>query len=135
MLWLHIIFALVIAVILGLIFATGFKRTGPWPGVIGFVLLIFLAAWAGGIWITPFGPSLWGVFIVPFFIAGLIFALLLAAATPFQSEDSTVHFETREEHREREEERSMWGIFFWALIIAMAVVILVRYLIPVEPVY
>jgi hypothetical protein len=57
-----------------------FGRSGPWASIPVFFALIFLAAWAGGVWIAPMGPVLFGVYWVPFVVFGLIFALLLAAA-------------------------------------------------------
>jgi hypothetical protein len=131
----HLLTALVIAAILGLILVTGLRRTGPWPAALGFLLLITLAAWAGGIWIPPFGPRLWGVALVPFLIAGILVALLLAALTP-PREPSTVHFQTRTEKRIEERSPSgIWNIFFFSLLTALAVIIAVRYLFPPEPAF
>ena len=126
----HLLFALGTAVILSLIFAFGFGRRRVWPSVLIFFIIIFLAAWAGGIWLTPLGPPLGEGYWLSFVIAGLIVALVLAAPAPppSRSRRSTVELvEPREE--ESEETAAYWvvGIFFWFLIIVLIVAIVWRY--------
>ena len=75
-------FALAIAGIVTALFALLLGRRGPWASSPLFFLLIFLAAWAGGVWITPVGPSVWGLYWLPFLVVAVLFALLLAAVTP-----------------------------------------------------
>jgi hypothetical protein len=75
-----LLFALVIAVGLTLIFALLYRNVGSWALWWMFSLLIFLAARAGGVWITPVGPKLFGQSWLPFLLAGLFLALLLASA-------------------------------------------------------
>src|SRR5689334_22780496 len=45
------------------------------------LLILFLATWAGGIWLVPFGPRLWGVAWGTFVVVGLVVALLMAAVS------------------------------------------------------
>lgn len=128
----HLVVALVIAVVLTLIFSMGFRRTGPWPGIVAFALLVFFAAWAGGIWISPFGPTLWGAFVMPFLVVGVIFALVLAAASPPRPQDgTTVRMERTENYTPSAEERRRevsLSIFFWTLMAILAVAVAARYL-------
>ena len=56
-----LLFALVVALVLTAIFAAVFRTTGPWNVWWIFALVVFLAAWAGGLWL-PFGPPLFGVY-------------------------------------------------------------------------
>jgi hypothetical protein len=117
----HLAVALVITLVIGLVFITGLRRSGPFPGVIGFLLLILLVAWSGGIWMTPFGPELWGVAFIPFALAGLLAALILAAFTP-PKEGSTVHLQTRTEKMlEEEVPGSPWSLLL-SLILVLAIV-------------
>lgn len=51
-------------------------------GLLFFFTVLFLATWAGGLWLAPFGPTIWGVSWVGFLIVGLVVALLLAAVAP-----------------------------------------------------
>ena len=50
------------------------------PFVWLFVILLF-TMWAGGAWIGPAGPLIFGVAWLPFLVVGLIVALIIAAAT------------------------------------------------------
>ncbi len=80
----EVIFALVIALVLAGILAYPLDRRGPGPaeGLVFFFLILFLAAWAGGVWLTPVGPPLWGVPWVSFLLVGIIIALIVAAGAP-----------------------------------------------------
>ena len=71
--------ALIFTLLIGLFFL-GCRRCGPWQGLGWFFMLLFLFTWAGGVWTGPYGPVLWGYYWLPFFIVGIVFALLLAAA-------------------------------------------------------
>jgi hypothetical protein len=124
----HLAVALVITLVIGLVFITGLRRSGPFPGVIGFLLLILLVAWSGGIWMTPFGPELWGVAFIPFALAGLLAALILAAFTP-PKEGSTVHLQTRTEKMlEEEVPGSPWSLLL-SLILVLVLAIVAHYFI------
>lgn len=80
MFWEFIAF-LTIAFLVTSIFFYGFKRGGPWTFWV-FLLMLFLAAWAGRLWITPIGPEWWGVAWVPLVSFVFIVGLLIAIATP-----------------------------------------------------
>lgn len=115
--------AISVAIILMLIFALGFRRRGPWNHWLWTWGLIVLAAWAGGLWLAPFGPAIGGVFWAPFLAAGFAFFLLLAALTPASGSD--------ERERRRGPQRDMvLGIsyFVWALWLLLALAVLLGYL-------
>lgn len=84
MLFPEIIFALLVAIVLAAVLAYPLERRGPGPldGLLFFFLIFFLAAWAGGVWLTPVGPPVWGVPWAGFLIVGIIIALIVAAAVP-----------------------------------------------------
>lgn len=121
----HILTAMAIAVGLWALFSFGFRRGGPWPGLLMFLILIFLGTWAGGVWLQPFGPVFWGVSFLPFLIIGLLVALLVAAATP--PPPSAL----RQREPPPEAEPVVAGIavsaFFWILIVVLGGSILLRY--------
>ncbi len=122
-----ILFAMVVAVGLTLIFAKLLRNVGPWALWWMFLLLVFLAAWAGGVWITPVGPQLFGRYWLPFLLAGLFFALLLAAAAPV----SPPRTEEAAQLVAQAEEATSTGvsIFFWILLLALIVAIVVAYIV------
>jgi len=129
MFFLHFLYALFFALVLTAAFFALFRTKGPWSSIVLFFLVIFLAAWAGGAWLAPFGPGLWGISFLPFLLVGLVFALLLAAAAPSEEEDSTVELVDPKEIREEKTTavRAL-GLFFWVLIGALLVIIIARYI-------
>jgi hypothetical protein len=125
----HFLFALCTAVILSLVFVFGFGRRRVWSAVLIFFVLILLASWAGGIWLTPIGPPLWEAYWLPFLIAGLIFALVLVAAAAPPSRRSSVELvEPAKEEVDKKAAYWVVGIFFWFLIAVLIVAIVWGYL-------
>jgi hypothetical protein len=98
-----IFFSFAIALVLSLVFAAVIRRRGPRVGFFWFFLLIFLATWAIGVWVQPFGPSLWGGYWLPFLIAGFIVALLATLNALRQAPDEPFLHLGREEQLSRNE--------------------------------
>lgn len=122
----ELIFALLIAVTLSAIFFFGFRRFGSWPSMLVFFLIVFLAAWAGGLWLTPVGRPFWGVYWVPFLIAGIIFALLLAASAPTRL--PRYRGEALRQAEKAKNVEAAVSMLMWVLIIMLGVAIITRYL-------
>ena len=120
-----LLFALVIALFFTLVFAVMGRKARKRQYLIMFFLIVFFAAWAGGIWITPIGPTILGVYWVSFFTAGLIFALVLEAVAAFSSRST----EAREEDIRKEEEtiETAAGTTFWILLLALIITIIIGY--------
>ena len=124
MIFAELLFALAIALFFTVVFTVLGRRARRWPSVMVFFLLIFLAAWAGGIWITPVGDTFLGIYWISFFVAGLIFALVLEAMTAFPSRRSRA----RDDEIRREEDLEITiSMFFWILLIALIVAIIIGY--------
>lgn len=60
----------------GVLGRRGFRR---WRDRFGFLLLVLLGSWAGGVWLVAFGPVISGTHWLPFLIAGIMVALLALA--------------------------------------------------------
>jgi peptidoglycan/LPS O-acetylase OafA/YrhL len=75
-------FAILIALLLTAVFAAGFRRQGWGTALVFFFLILFLATWAGGMWVVPFGPIAWGVPWVAYLFVGIVIALLITALIP-----------------------------------------------------
>jgi len=75
-------FAILIAILLTAVFAAGFRRQNWGAALVFFFLILFLATWAGGMWVVPFGPIAWGVPWVTYLFVGIVIALLLTALIP-----------------------------------------------------
>ena len=68
-----LMFALVLAMVLSILLpgAYGWKRPGQevvWDNMIFLFFLIFLFAWAGGVWLPQFGPVWRGGYWLPFLL-------------------------------------------------------------------
>jgi hypothetical protein len=90
------------------------------------LLHLFLGTWAGGLWITPFGSPWLGVYWMPFLVAGL-FVALLVAATDQSSRRSYERKETEPDHVEHAALATAFGLLFWILIMALAIAIVAGY--------
>ncbi|TET70767.1 MAG: hypothetical protein E3J56_07545 [Candidatus Aminicenantes bacterium] len=124
MIFAELLFALAIALFFTVVFTVLGRRARRWPSVMVFFLLIFLAAWAGGVWITPVGDTFLGIYWISFFVAGLIFALFLETATAFSSRRS----QARDDEIRREENLEITiSMFFWILLLALIVAIIIGY--------
>jgi len=120
--------ALAIALLLTAIFTAGFRNRGPWDVWWVFLLVVFLGAWAGGLWLAPFGPTLFDVAWLPFLFVGFIVALMLAAAVP-PARPPRTYGEAVAEARAEEAAVATFSIFLWVLLIGLAVAILIAYVV------
>jgi hypothetical protein len=130
MILLDFVIAFFVALLLSLVVFVGLRRTGPWASFLFLFLALFLATWAGGIWITPIGQPLGGSYWLPFLMAGVVFALLLASITPAdRTEESTIKLVTEEEKQARERTvRRAAGVLFWLFAGVLVLIIVLRYL-------
>ncbi len=120
------LFALVMALLFTLIFTMAFQRRGPWSSVVVFFLVVFLAAWAGSLWISPAGPAFLGIFWVPIVAVAFIFAVLLSTLLPRRPPTQRVETISQVKQEEKTRER-IYDAFFWMLVIGLAVIILLGY--------
>ncbi len=112
--------AFFIALIVGAIFAFGLGRSGPWPGILWFFVLLILGTWALGRWIQPVGPALGEVAWLPYLLAAVLIALLAAAASPGRPR-TTLH-SPEEESRAATAAVALGG-FFWGLVLLFLIAI------------
>lgn len=118
-------FVLVIALVIGGIFAYGLRRGGPWPGAAWFFVILFVGTWALGGFFRPFGPPMGDVHWAPYIVAALLIAMLLAAATPIRPPPASE--QTREVEREGAAVAVGLGVFFWLILIVSILLIALRY--------
>ena len=122
------IIAFSIAIIFVLILRAIFGRRAPFGSVWILLLFLFLVTWAGGLWLVPFGPTLFDVTWLPFLVVGVFIAIILATTVPPEPK----HPRTVEEARA--EETAATGlagltVFFWITILLTIIAILLAYLI------
>ena len=129
----ELLFAFFMALLFTLIFTLVFKRPGPWSAWWAFFLVIFLAAWAGGLWITPAGPVFVGIYWLPIILVAFIFAILLAAVNTPQSRQPKVATISQVEQQETTAEK-IFDVFFWVLLVVLTITIILGYFLPAEEV-
>lgn len=130
----EVIVALVVALVASVLFGFALRRRIPRTGFFWFFLICFLATWAGGIWIGPFGPSFKGLYWLPFVLVAVLVGFLLTALAPRRAPRGRI--ETLEMLEEIEQERKLekltyisFGLFFWIALFALIAVIIVRYVV------
>ncbi len=87
--------------------------------------IFFLVVWAAGVWARPLGPPLWGVYWLPFLFAGVIVFLIMLAVVPPRR--PRTRREAVEQAREETEAVSLFGCFFWVLLVILLFSIVSRY--------
>jgi hypothetical protein len=132
MILLELLIVLFISFFLSALFVLATRREGRRTGLVWIFLIIFSATWAGGIWIRPFGPSLFGIHWLKFLFAGMIFALFLAVSVPRvppRDRHETLNMLERIE-RDRKLKRitySTLSLSFWILLASLITIIIIRY--------
>ena len=95
---------------------------GSWTSIRALFLVLFLATWAGGAWLEPFGPAAWNVYCLPFLLIAVLVAVLVAAIAPPRDR-------TQADVVEREHELELGlGVFFWMLVASLLILVVLRYL-------
>lgn len=131
---LELVAALTVAAVLSALFAMATWKRGSRKGLFWLFVILFLATWAGGVWMRPFGPVLWGIHWLSFLLIGGVVALILAAAqskpSP-QGRQETIDLLERMEQK-REVGEIVWitlSLFFWILVLTLLGAIASRYLV------
>jgi len=127
MFYADLIAAFVITLVLSLIFGLGLRilriRTTIWA----FFLLLFFATWAGGMWMLPVGPPLWGVSWMSFVVVGVVVALIIAV---FITSRPPLRRRSQEEVevRDRAEVLNLFNRYYWVLMALLGGAIVLGYL-------
>jgi hypothetical protein len=103
-----ILFALGITVITTGLVAAFFRH--PIKGLWMFAIIVFLATWAGQLWIPAVGPVSWGVSWVSILFMPIFFWVFILALIPPQRPNDA---------EEKKETSLAMGAFFWILLIAL----------------
>lgn len=119
----ELIGGIIIALLLAAVFYYGFKITGPWGTFWTFLLVLIIGIWMVAALAEPVGPLWWGVAWLDLFVIGLLFALLLVAATPTERDRRRYkeYYGTTDE--ETASSAVAVGIWFWVMILVFFIVI------------
>jgi len=125
MIWIDIIFIIIIAAIISGILGLGFGWRHPSrPEAVGvstlflFLLLVF-AMWAGSGWFPAMGPVLFGIHWVFPLVVGLLVALIVLAVSAPPRKEPGPSVKTIQEEEDEIVATTVFGIFFWILIIGL----------------
>jgi hypothetical protein len=118
----HAVLALLLALAGVTALTTGLRLHERGTPTWALFVILFLATWAGGLWMAPFGPAFRNVYWVPFTLIAVLVAILLAAVLPPEP-----HSNAEAVEREHEIQAGL-GIFFWVLVLALAAAVVARYL-------
>ncbi len=124
MTFLEIILTIIAAILIGILFYYVFKSTGPWGSLWTFMLILILAGLAAEAWITPVGPIYYDVAWLPTLFVILLFALLLAAASPSTKREIEYTEATGTEPPATNAATIALGIFFWFLLIFLFIAVM-----------
>jgi hypothetical protein len=130
---LEVIFAACISLLLSGLFVLVTRNRSGKTGSLRLFLIIFLATWAGGIWLKPFGPSLWGIHWLGFLVAGLFVLIILVITTPNRApkgrRETLDILEKVARNRELDQITYLTlGVFFWILLAFLIIAIISRYI-------
>ena len=129
----QLILAITVALALSLALVLVFRwerptRQGPWASFVFLFTMLFLFTWAAGLWLSPFGPTVWNVYWMPFGLAGLGLALLLASTQASSGRRSRRKQTNKEPENPDFSVATAFGISFWLLAIALVIAIAAHYL-------
>jgi hypothetical protein len=127
----------VIAVVLTGVYMLLTRGAGRRTGIVWLFLMIFLATWAGGVWLRPFGPTVWGIHWMVFLLVGLIIVLFLFILIPRKAprgrHETLDMLENIEKEKQLEKVAYITlSIFFWILLSLLVIAILLRYTVGVR---
>jgi hypothetical protein len=125
MIFAELVFALAIALFLTITYTAVVRRVKSKRRILAFFSVVFLAAWAGGIWITPAGPTFLGIYWLSFLVIGLLFALLFEVITGLSGPR---RLKEKEVGREAEEMQTELSLSFFILFVAFIILIVLGYI-------
>lgn len=100
-----ILAALLVTMVITWMLAAFSKR--PLRGFWVFFIIVFLATWAGQLWITPFGPQYWGVNVFSLLLVAVFFSFFIFTLVPFKRPE------------QQDGAFFIMGIFFWVMIVLL----------------
>jgi hypothetical protein len=109
------------------------RGAGRRTGLIWLFLIILLTTWAGGIWLKPFGPTLWGTHWLSFLLVGAVVIcifIIIPGKGPRGRQETLDMLERVERAKELEQVAYVTlSIFFWILLSVLLSAIILRYVI------
>lgn len=130
MFFIEFLFAMIFSFIVVAFFTMAGSK-GPWNNLGTLFLVVLLVTWAGGVWISPVGPTLFGAYWLPFFFMAALLALLLLNLIPHKDVQLTKPPEEELEKKDSPEIAAIatLGIAFWIFVCALIAGIALAYIV------
>ncbi len=118
-----LLLAVIFSLLLTAVIAAGVGGRRTLGELLPFFLLVFLAAWAGGIWLGA-GPMWWDFYWVPAIIIGVVVSLIFILTTRPPATDTPLPEEEAAESM-AEVAVTFLGltVWIWVFLLAIAVII------------
>jgi hypothetical protein len=122
MIWVDLFFVVVVALLFSIILAVPLRwrhprrSEGGWLAAVFLFMLFLFGVWAIGAWASPVGPPLWGRAWLPFVVAGVVIALIVAAVSPANPRPDLA---TEPRDAASSAVVTVFGILFWLTVIVM----------------
>ncbi|GEM_PF-3534933 len=117
----QVLSAFAVALLFTAVFVIIFGPGGRLEHAAGFFVLVFLASWAGGLWVGPVNTEITGIYWIPYFIVGLVFGLMLAMVLSSR-------------RQLRREVKNKIDIVLWLIIVILLALVATGYILPPEAV-
>ncbi|ERJ11799.1 hypothetical protein [Haloplasma contractile] len=130
---LDLLFVFLITTIITLVFARGFYRRKFDYSLFMFFIFLAIGTWMIGVWITPIGEPLFGVYwlsyvVISFFLAIFMTALFTADLPYYYKQKSSSKHESRHKNDKMDTAERTIDLFFWTFIIIATGSLLIHYL-------
>jgi hypothetical protein len=112
------------AILLAIDKGNAYQR-GGWGAALMLFAVLFLTSWAGGVWLSPMGPQLFGAQWMPFLLMGFVVALLVAAMSPVRRPRGRV--EAQQAAAAEEVVSTTVSAFLWIFAICLIAAITLHY--------
>lgn len=117
--------ALIIAIFFTIVLAVSGQKHRSWVKILAIFLIILLTSWAGGVWITPVGPTFSGIYWISYFIIALILALIMEVVSTLHAAPSKI--DKKENQKKEESLEILLSISFFILLIVIIIIIIAGY--------
>jgi uncharacterized membrane protein len=119
--------SILVALVLVECLVRAFRLHGPWQRRPYVGLVVFLAAWGGGVWFAPgsFGDVGWIAYSLPFVLVGLVAALVIVIISPLHALTTSADQEAFE--REKRAVDLGLTLFIWSLCAFLLAVVVWSY--------
>ncbi|MCE5328038.1 MAG: hypothetical protein LLG01_16650 [Planctomycetaceae bacterium] len=126
----EILLSSLLAAILSMLLTLVLGRRGPGPlmGFIFFYIMLFLATWAGGLWLGRIRPGEWQVNWLGYVLVSVVLWLILAAVLPRQGRKPRhADSATLPVVEPQATQQLALGVLFWLLVVVLLIIIALNY--------